>query len=125
MFEWRVTVQVTHRSFSDTTMLQCVRILQARINIANRYVYPNTPDNKTHRPYDRILHNTQRLTANNVSFNFQSWLATLWIAVCTYVHANFSTYVELILAGTTAPLHEFDAKHSRKEHKLGLKNFVY
>ena len=54
------------------------------------------------------------LTANDSSFNLQSWLATLYVAVCRYVYANFSTYVALILAGTTVPIYEFAAKQPKK-----------
>ena len=43
------------------------------------------------------------LTANDASLNFQSWLATLYIAVCryVYVYANFSTYFKLIVMWQT------------------------
>ena len=58
-FDWRATARATHRSFSDTTMLHCVRILQACIYIAN--CYATTPDNKTRGPYNRILRNKRRL----------------------------------------------------------------
>ena len=63
------------------------------------------------------------LTANDASLNFHSCLATLYIAVCRYVYTNFSTYVVLILAGTTVPLYEFAANQPKKEHKLGVKIF--
>ena len=64
------------------------------------------------------------LNANDASFNFQSWLATLYIVVCRYmyVYANFSTYIALILTGTTIPLYEFATKQSKKEHKVRVKS---
>ena len=98
-------------------MLYCVRILKAVLtSIIGTQLRMTTKLTGLAIKYYTTYNG---LTANNASFNFQSWLATLYVAVCRYVYANCSTYVELILAYTTVPLQEFAAKHSKKNINKG------
>ena len=60
----------------------CVRILQALIYIA--IWYATTPDNKTHAPYDYILHTKQRLYRQRCIVLY--WSCTLILLPYIYIY---------------------------------------
>ena len=80
-------------------------------------------DNKTHVPYNRILHTKRRLYCLWCIILYeQSWLATLPVE-CLF---NWSLMLILkLLRGTGILLYEFAAKQQIKEHELGVNTFLY
>ena len=40
------------------------------------------------------------------------------------VKSHGGSSVKMTRRGTTVPVYEFDAKHPKKEHKLGVKDFL-
>ena len=80
---WRESYGSRHPSVNLWNNIVCV-YLQACTFIT--IWYTTTPDNKTHLPYDCILHTKRRLYCQRCNLVLeQSWLATLHIAVSSHL----------------------------------------